>query len=125
MTVLDRRPAYCPKCARPAWIVGESLDARHPVVVCAWTDRQGKAHGHGRLVGMVERAEAQGYALELRRKRLVAVHERKGHAEHVNRECPTCQAEAGHARHRALRIVEAGCPECEAIARTARLRVRV
>lgn len=112
MTATTAPTGWCPKCARPARIVAESLDARHPVVVCQWRDRQGKAHGHGRLVGMTDQAEAEGYALELRLARLVAAHERKAHHEHVNRDCPTCQAEAGHPRHRALRMFVSDCAEC-------------
>jgi hypothetical protein len=114
MTTATDRQAYCRRCARVARILGDSLDPSRPLVVCEWRERDGSRHGHGRAVGTYDQAEAQALLAEAQERRRRANHLAGRHREHPVRACLDCQREAGHARHRALRMYETGCPECEA-----------
>jgi len=119
------RPVFCRRCARPATMYGRTLDPRYPMVICSWRDRDHKAHGHGLVIGTYDRSEALAL-LTVRQERVRARnHAALRHKDHPVRECLDCQREAGHSRHRALRISEPGCPECDAIRVQAGLAPRV
>lgn len=119
------RKVYCRKCARLAAFYSASLDTRYPLVICAWRDRDHKHHGHGLVIGTYDQDEALGLLHARQERTRARNHAAMRHADRPVRECVDCQREAGHARHRALRIVEADCPECNETARTSRLVTRV
>jgi hypothetical protein len=125
VTVDRGRKVYCRKCARLATIWDSTLDPRYPLVQCSWRDQAGKHHGHGLLIGTYDQDEALGLLHARQERTRARNHAAMRHADRPVRECLDCQREAGHSRHRALRISEPGCPECQAIARAAGQAVRV
>jgi hypothetical protein len=93
MTATATRLAYCPKCALPGELVGDTLDPRHPIVRCARTGRDGLEHGHGRAGGYYDLAEAQASAHRRHVANTTAHH--KSHADRGRRhvDCLECDAD--------------------------------
>lgn len=105
-------PVWCLKCARPAEYLGPSLVPTHPWVRCLWQAGDHKPHGHGQQIGTTVYQEAWAKVETRRAATRARNHARGIHRDQPVRECVDCQREAGHKRHRALRIHEPGCPEC-------------
>lgn len=53
------RHSYCLHCARPAPVVGHSIDSLHPMVQCAYSDGKGGTSGCGITVGTYDQRESQ------------------------------------------------------------------
>src|SRR5216117_4072091 len=90
-TVAPPGRALCLRCGRSGDVVAESLDPRHPLVLCRWWEPASVAHGHGVTIGTRDQLESDAIQLRLRETRLQAVHVRGGHDARPNRLCPECR----------------------------------
>lgn len=88
--------AWCSQCAEPAEVIGTSLDPDHPLVECRWYTVDGEPRGHGRTIGVCDRAELA---------EVMAAH-------------AAAKQRRVHAGHLASKLVK-GCPDCQALRRAA------
>lgn len=107
--------ALCLRCGRSGRIVWESMDPRHPFMLCQWSDSQGQ-HGHGTVLGTLDQDESDSIQLQLREKRLAASHARGVHDKRPDHKCPLCELEKPHRGHLRARYSDPDCDRCQAAA---------
>jgi len=105
--------ALCLQCGRSGAIVWESLDPRHPMMLCQW-ERKGITHGHGITLGTLDQAESDDIQVRLREGRLARVHARGGHEKRPNHLCVLCELEKPHRGHLRARYSDPSCQRCQA-----------
>lgn len=105
--------ALCLQCGRSGEVAWESLDPRHPWMVCRWTDREG-AHGHGVTLGTRDQAESDSIQVQKRERRLALLHARGAHEDKPTRLCVLCEAERPHRAHLRARYSDPKCERCRA-----------
>jgi hypothetical protein len=107
-------PVYCLQCARPGTYAGESLLPGRPLVTCQWIGPDDKPHGHGRLPGTWDQAEAQALVDESRELRRRANHEAGRHLAQPVPSCPDCQRALYHKGHVKRNYRDPDCELCRA-----------
>ena len=107
--------AYCLSCARPAVDTQPGIDARHPLVLCRWTDHSGpraETRGHGWAPGSTDPDEVLIMALRSRAIRARKDHQAGKHAKRPVRGCDRCAGAIEHRRHVKSRHTVEGCAFC-------------